>query len=282
MIAFLGAGLLGSGFVRAALRRGEQVRVWNRSFEKALALEAAGAKAARDPSEAVENASRIHLALADDAAVDAVLDAAVSALAPDTLILDHTTTSCEGVIRRSESWASRGMRYVHAPVFMGPQNALDATGLMLVSGPRVKVDAAKPFLEPMTGTLVDLGERVDAAAAYKLLGNAFLMFLTSGLADFFMLSRALNIEPSDAAGLFRHFNPGAAIPARAARMLGADWSNPSWTLAMARKDARLMIEAAERAGRPLAVLPAITERMDTFVERGHGGDDWTVLGKDAL
>ena len=46
MIAYLGLGLLGTNFVRAMLRRGEAVRVWNRSAEKARALEAEGAKQA--------------------------------------------------------------------------------------------------------------------------------------------------------------------------------------------------------------------------------------------
>src|SRR5262245_42175620 len=38
VIAFFGMGLLGSNFVRALRRRGEEVRVWNRSAGKARAL----------------------------------------------------------------------------------------------------------------------------------------------------------------------------------------------------------------------------------------------------
>jgi len=51
---------------------------------------------------------------------------------------------------------------------------------------------------------------------------------------------------------------------------------------MARKDARLMMDEAQRAQVPLAVLPAIAQQMDRFIARGHGGDDWTVIAKDAL
>jgi len=45
---------------------------------------------------------------------------------------------------------------------------------------------------------------------------------------------------------------------------------------------RLMLEEADKGGVPLAVLPAIAKLMDGYIERGHGGDDWTVIGKDAL
>jgi 3-hydroxyisobutyrate dehydrogenase len=153
---------------------------------------------------------------------------------------------------------------------------------MLVSGERTRVEAVRPHLAAMTGKLVDLGERVDAAAAFKLLGNAFLMFLNAGLADFFLLARALDIEPRVAAGLFDQWSPGATIGARAGRMLSAEWAKPSWELSMARKDARIILEEAANAKRPLRVLPAIAERMDALIAEGHGKSDWTVLGREGV
>ncbi|MBX3208676.1 MAG: NAD(P)-dependent oxidoreductase [Labilithrix sp.] len=282
MVTLFGTGLLGSGFVRALLRRGESVHVWNRTAEKALALEADGARAFSDPAAAAKGADRVHLSLSDDASVDDVLERALPGLGDDVLIVDHTTTSASGVAARVERWNERGRRLVHAPVFMGPQNALDATGLMLVSGERTRVEAARPHLERMTGKLVDLGDRVDAAAGFKLLGNLFLMFVTTGLAEVFTLARAMDVDPRTAASLFEHFNPGLTLGARIDRMLGAEWSKASWELSMARKDARIMVEEASRAAQPLAVLPAIAARMDELIAAGHGGSDWTVLAKDAL
>ena len=44
MVAFLGTGLLGANFSRALLKRGETVHVWNRTPDKAKALENEGAK----------------------------------------------------------------------------------------------------------------------------------------------------------------------------------------------------------------------------------------------
>src|SRR5687767_7971033 len=73
-IAFFGTGLMGAGFVRRLLAQGHEVRVWNRSAGKAKALEAAGAKAFADPAEALDGVERVHLSLADDASVDAVLE----------------------------------------------------------------------------------------------------------------------------------------------------------------------------------------------------------------
>lgn len=282
MIAFLGMGLLGSNFARALRKRGEEVNVWNRSAAKAQALASVGAIACADAGAAVRGAARVHLALSDDAAVDSVLDAAAPGLGEGMLVIDHTTTSASTVLARMERWRARGVTYVHAPVFMGPSNALEGTGLMLLSGDRALLERVRPMLTPMTGKLVDLGPKPDAAASFKLLGNLFLMFLTSGLADMLALAKALDVPPAEAVTLFEHFNPGATIGARAKRMLDGNFSEPSWELSMARKDARIMVDEAQTKGIPLAVLPAIAARMDALIAEGHGGDDWTVMAKDAL
>ena len=277
MIAILGTGLLGSGFTRALRRKGEPVQVWNRTPAKARALEATGARAFDDPAAATRGAERVHLIVNDDAAVDAVLAAAK--LAPGTLVIDHTTTSTAGARARS---ARTDITYVHAPVFMGPSNAADSTGLMLISGDRARVDRVTPMLAPMTGKLVDLGDRTDAAAAFKLLGNTFLMAFTTGIADMLGLAKAMDVPPTEAATLFDHFNPGVTAGARMRRMIDTDFSQPSWELAMARKDARLVQGEVDHAGIALVLIPAIAARMDAAIAQGHAHDDWTVIAKDFI
>jgi len=280
MISFLGTGLIGSGFIRAMRRRGIDVRVWNRTAMKAQALESDGAQVFDDPAEAVRGALRVHVALSDDEAVDAVLERIRSNLAEDAVLIDHTTTSPTGTAARAAQWKARGIPFLHAPIFMGPQNALEATGIMLASGDRDTFDALADELGKMTGKLVYLGSLPERAAQFKLLGNLFLMFLASGLADFFALAKAFGVTPAEAVSLFDHFNPGATVGARARRMMSD--AAPSWELSMARKDARLIQEAMHRSGVTLDVLPAIAALMDKWIERGHGGDDWTVIGRDAL
>jgi len=282
MIALLGTGLLGSGFTRALLRQGEEVQVASRGYARAQALEAFGARAFTDFAEAVRGAARIHLTLSDDAAVDEVLERAGPGLVRGAVIIDHTTTSTAGAIARTQRLRERGMTYVHAPVFMGPQNALESTGLMLISGEPALAETLRLALEKMTGTLWYVGPRVEDAAAFKLLGNLFLMFLNTGLADLLGLAKATGIAPADAAKLFQKFNPGASAGVRLQRMLDAKFDDPSWELGMARKDARLMLEEAEHAGVALAVLPSIAARMDALIGDGHGKSDWSVLGKDFL
>jgi 3-hydroxyisobutyrate dehydrogenase len=281
MIAFFGMGLLGSNFVRALRRRGETVHVWNRTMDKARSLEADGAKAFDDPASGARGAVRVHLALSDDDAVDDVLERARAGFGAGMIIVDHTTTSPAGTAARAQRWAERGVAFQHAPVFMGPANALEGTGFMLASGDRARFDTLAPDLAKMTGKLVYVGPDSERAAGIKLLGNLFLMSLTVGMRDMLALAKALGIAPTDAASLFEWFNPGATVGTRMKRMLDGDFAHPSWDLSMARKDARLMMEAG-RGGPPLALIPAIAKEMDRWIDQGHGKDDWTVMAKDVI
>jgi 3-hydroxyisobutyrate dehydrogenase len=282
VIAFFGMGLLGSNFVRALRRRGEIVHVWNRTPARARALESEGAVAFDDPAEAVRAAARLHVTLSDDAAVDDVLERARPGLSTSAVIVDHTTTSPTGTAARAARWAERGIGFQHAPVFMGPQNALESTGMMLASGDRGRFDALAPELGKMTGKLLYLGPQPERAAGFKLVGNLFLLFMNAGLADAFSFASSVGIQPAEAAGLFDSFNPAAQVAPRAKRMMDGQFQPPSWELAMARKDARLMIEEATRHGISLAVVPAIAAEMDRWIARGHAHDDWSVIGKAAV
>jgi 3-hydroxyisobutyrate dehydrogenase len=281
-IAFLGMGLLGSNFVRALRRRGEAVRVWSRSGAKAQALAAAGAVPCATPADAARGAGRLHLTLSDDAAVDAVLEAARPGLLPGAAIVDHSTTSPAGAAARVARWHERGHPFQHAPVFMGPQHALESTGLMLASGERARFDELQPALAQMTGKLVWLGPDEARAAALKLVGNLFLMSMSVGLVDALALGKALGVAPGEAGALFDLFNPGAFVPARVKRILAGEYDQPSWTLEMARKDARLMEAAAGPGGGGLALLPALAAALDRSLAEGLAQKDWMVIARDVL
>jgi 3-hydroxyisobutyrate dehydrogenase len=282
MKAFIGMGLLGSNFVKAMLQKGLQVNVWNRTTSKAKNLETNGAKAFENIKDAVKDADTIHITLKDDDTVNEVLAMAEPALRKGAMIIDHTTTSAKGAIERTKSWKEKGFTYLHAPVFMGPKNALDGTGFMLVSGNQSVIKKVESELAAMTGKLINFGDKEGKAAGIKLTGNLFLLSLTAGLSDALALAKAEGISKEDVLDLFNQWNPGAAVPSRLKFITSGDFSHPSWELNMARKDAGLMMAAAKEGNAKLSVIPAIAGVMDEWIEKGHGNDDWTVITKNNI
>ena len=279
MVAFLGTGLLGANFSRALLKRGEKVHVWNRTAEKAKALESEGAKAFDNVADAVKGADRIHLTLSDDNSVNEVLEKASPGFKPGVIIVDHTTTSAPGAAKRSANWKQKGFHFIHAPVFMGPPNALDGTGTMMISGDQSLIKQIEPELSKMTGRLWNLGEDPAKAAAIKLLGNLFHIGLVGVITDMLTLAETLNVPAADLPALFEVLNPAGVARARLKKIDSKTFDQPSWELSMSRKDARLMIEQAENSGKNLLVIPPVAGKMDVWIKKGHSKDDWTILSQ---
>ena len=202
-IAFFGAGLMGTGFVRRMLDNGHQVNVWNRDPAKAKALEADGAHGFANAADAIEGVERIHLSLSDDAGVDSVLEPLANFIPASTVIIDHTTTAPTPTAERIARWTGRDKVFIHAPVFMTPANAREGTGFMLVSGDPAKVAAILLELERMTGRVLNLGPKPGVAAAYKLFGNLTLIGMLGVIADVMRLADAVGVAPADAVALFR-------------------------------------------------------------------------------
>ena len=278
-IAFLGTGLLGSAFAEAAAGRGDAVTAWNRTADKAAALAQFGVRPAATPDAAVRGASRVHLVLRDDAVVDEVIAAARPGLAAGAVLIDHTTTLPRLTAERSARLHAQGIAYLHCPVFMGPPAARAAQGLMLATGPQALFERVKDDLARMTGRLQYMGERPDLAAANKLLGNAMLIGVWAVMADVLTLAKACGVTGADAVALLGNLDLNAAVARRGTSMAKGDFT-PSFELVMARKDVRLMLEAA--GGLPMAALPGVAARMDQLIAAGHGAEDGSVLAIDAV
>jgi 3-hydroxyisobutyrate dehydrogenase-like beta-hydroxyacid dehydrogenase len=278
-IAFLGTGLLGSALAEAAARRGDRVTVWNRTIGKARALEPSGIRVADTPADAVRGAARVHLVLKDDAVVEEVVAALRPGLAPQTIIVDHTTTQPALTAARAERLTAEGVRYLHCPVFIGPAAAREGQGTVLASGPQALFDEVQDALARMAQRVEYFGERPDLAAVYKLCGNAFIIGINALVADVLSVAAGAGAAPADALRVVEFFNPAATVTGRGKKMAAGDFT-PSFELAMARKDVRLMLETAGTL--PLGALPSIAQRMDELIGQGLGGEDLAVMGRDAL
>lgn len=276
-VAVLGTGLLGAGFVENFLQRGVAVRVWNRTGEKTVPLVQKGAVAAPDPAAAVRGATHVHLVLAEDDAVDAVTKALEPGLGSGVAVYDHSTNLPARVAARFARLRQAGMRYVPAPVFMSPQNAREASGLLVFSCPANEQAEHEEHLRPRTGKALYVGERPDLAAVYKLAGNSMYFALTAAIRDVFAIGRGAGVEAEVMLKLFDAWKVGGAIPFIGQRLLHAGEGPPSFELAMARKDARLMLETAG-AGNTI-VLAGVATAMDRAIAAGHGQADFAVFAK---
>jgi 3-hydroxyisobutyrate dehydrogenase len=276
-IAVLGMGLLGSAFAEGLLTRGAtELVVWSRTAAKTDPLVALGATAAESSSEAVRGADRVHLVLLDDDTVDATIADFQAALHPDAIIIDHTTTLPARTAARAAALDAVGIKYLHAPVMMGPGAARTAKGMILVAGPADRFELVRDALTEMTGDLWYVGARTDLAAVYKLFGNAAALSVVGVLADVMTLADATGVERTGALEMLAKVNLNGPLGLRGAMMTTGNYE-PNFTLDVARKDLRLMLETAGDA--PAPMLSALAARMDEEIANGQGSEDFAIIGK---
>jgi 3-hydroxyisobutyrate dehydrogenase-like beta-hydroxyacid dehydrogenase len=290
-VAFLGLGLINKNLAIAAAARGDDVVVWNRSAGRVAdtvdaarseGLVVVGADSVGEAVSAFDRGvDRVHVALSDDDAVDAVLsdDVLAAIAAVGAVVVDHTTTAPDPTAARGARLRVAGVAYLHAPVFMAPANCRAGTGLMLLVGDDDVVKKHHDALAAMTQTLKVLGPDLRRAAALKLFGNAGILGLVGIVADICTMAKGVGMSAHEALEVFSFFSPMGAVTVRGPKMAAGDFT-PSFELSMARKDVRLMMETAGDG--PLAVLPSLASRMDVLLAEGHGALDVAVLAKDAV
>lgn len=269
-------GLLGSAFVEGFLSRGgTDVVIWNRTPARCDPLVTLGATVAASPGEAVQGAERVHLVLLDDDSVDAIIAELQASLHPDAVILDHTTTRPDRTAARAATLDARGIKYLHAPVMMGPGAARTAKGMILVAGPTARVASVRDALTPMTGEVWHVGERPDLAAIYKLFGNAAALSVVAVLADIMRLADVTDVPRAGVLEMLAKVNLNGPLGLRGTMMVSGQYE-PNFTLDVARKDVRLMLETL--GGAPAPMLQAFAARMDETIAAGQGPEDFAIIG----
>ena len=145
-VAFLGTGIMGAPMARNLLNAGFQVRVWNRTPDKARVLAAEGAELAETPADAVRDAAFVITMLIDGAAVLAVMGQAAESV-PDGAVWLQTSMVGNDVARVAGLAQDHGITFVNCPVLGTRDTAKDGRLVVLASGAGDILDRAQPVFD---------------------------------------------------------------------------------------------------------------------------------------
>jgi 3-hydroxyisobutyrate dehydrogenase len=268
-IAVLGTGVMGAPMARNLARAGHDIRAWNRTPEKAAPLRDDGVDVRDDPAIAA-GADVVMTMLAD---ADAVLDVAQRAdLGEGQIWWQASTIGLEGTERCERLAGQQGAVLVDAPVLGTKQPAEEGKLVILASGPDDALDTCAPLFDAVGARTLRLGEAGNGTRL-KLAVNSWVLAVTEGTAETIALAQALGLDPNlvtEAIG-----GGGLDLPyfrMKAKLMLDEDFP-PSFSLALAAKDAKLVAEAAGRHGADLPGARTIAARFAEAVQAGHGDED---------
>jgi 3-hydroxyisobutyrate dehydrogenase len=271
-VAVLGAGsTMGLPMARNMARAGIGVRAWNRTREKAVALEDDGAAVLDTPREAVDGSGVILTMLSD---ADAVLDAAedvVAGAAPDTVWLQMSTIGEAGTDRCAELAAAHGVTLFDAPVLGTKQPAEEGKLVVLASGPADARPRVQPIFDAVGQRTMWVGE-AGAGTRLKVVANSWVLAVVEAGAEIVALAEGLDLDPN----LVFEAIEGGPLDLPYLRMKGKAMLErqfaPSFKLALAAKDAGLIEESARRHGVDVPLFGTIRRRLAEGA-KDHGDKD---------
>jgi 3-hydroxyisobutyrate dehydrogenase len=274
-VAVLGTGIMGAPIARNLLRAGFEVRVWNRTPDKAEKLIADGAISMSSPASAAAGADAVITMLTDGAAVNTVMSqhgGALSALDRGVVWIQMGTVGVDWCDRLGNLAARRGVFYVDAPVSGSSRLAETGQLEILASGAGSVRSRLTPIFDALGRRTVWL-ERVGDASRLKLALNNWLAVLVEGMVETLTLCRALGLDPHAFVGAVD--NGPLASPyaiAKANAMLDEDFL-PGFPLRHAAKDAALAVAAAHNQGAGLPLTAVLLRVWHRAIAAGHGDED---------
>jgi 3-hydroxyisobutyrate dehydrogenase len=277
-VAVLGTGIMGAPMAGNIARAGFPTRVWNRTRDKAEPLAEAGAGVADSPAEAVDGADIVVTMLADGGAVESVMTdgGALEAMRDDAIWLQTSTVGIAAIERLAQLAEQRGVTFVDAPVVGTKQPAEQGKLTVLASGPPEALDACTPVFEAIGGNTRRLGE-AGAATRLKLVINNWLLGVVENLAETIAFAEGIDVPPET----FLEAIDGSAVGAPYAQLKGKQMLDrefpAAFPLSLALKDARLVLEAAERHGVPSKLAKVAADQFERAEQLGHGDEDMAAV-----
>jgi 3-hydroxyisobutyrate dehydrogenase len=265
-VAVLGTGIMGAGMARSLAREGIDVTVWNRSADKAAALDL---PVAPDPAAAVRDADVVMTMLFDAESVAAVMRVAAPAMKQGAVWLQTSTVGLAGTAELAELAGRHGVAFVDAPVLGTRQPAENGQLTVLAAGQEDVRDSVAPALAAISAKVMWVGTTPGDGHKLKLAANAWVLTVVAGTAQSVALTEALGVAPQQ----FFDLIAGGPLDSGYAQLKGkamvsGDFT-PAFALGGAAKDAGLVREAAASVG----VATDLSAALEALFSRAGDPDD---------
>ena len=257
-IGQIGVGLIGSVIASRLCAASYRVVGYDPSFSQLDGVEMASSA-----SEVFSKCEMIVLSLPDSEVVRSVMAEVESVLDAGPLIINTTTGDAESVYTQM----------IEATI--GGSSALLADGeaVLFLGGDGGLIQRAQPILDALSSRCFHLGE-VGMGARFKLVHNMAIGLNRAVVAETLQFADALGFVSNQVLEiLLQSPAASAAMKAKGAKMVAADYEPPQARLAQHLKDVRLMLNAAKDVSAKTPLTKVHEELLERAEALGYGDAD---------
>ena len=172
--------------------------------------------------------------------------------------------------------AADAVAYVDAPVLGTKRPAEQGQLVVLASGPEEVRERCEPVFEAVGGKTVWLGEAGEGSRL-KLVVNNWIVGILGVLAETVAFARAIGVDPAKFLETIEGGPLGLPYAQMKGKMMIEEDFPTSFSARLARKDAGLVLDAAESSGLAMEIAAAVAARFDETIEAGHGESDMAAV-----
>lgn len=274
-IAFLGLGVMGGPMAGHLARAGHDVRVFNRTAARARDWVAGnGGDRGTTPAEAATGAEFVMVCVGNDDDLRAVClgdDGAFAAMAPGSVLVDHTTVSAAVTRELHAIAAQSGMGFVDAPVSGGQAGAENGQLSIMCGGDAAHFERAEPVMAAYARICRRLGDS-GAGQIAKMMNQIAIAGLVQGLAEALHFGERAGMDGRAVVEVIAQGAAGSWQMANRHETMLADQFDFGFAVDWMRKDLGICLATADEVG---AALP-VTALVDQFYKevQSMGGGRW--------
>jgi 2-hydroxy-3-oxopropionate reductase len=273
-LGFIGLGIMGAPMARQLLASGFPLTVHSRSPEPVDELVSGGAERAGSPADVARTSDVVITMLPDTLDVEQVVlgdDGVASGVTAGALVIDMSTIDPGPTRLIAEQLASRGVEMLDAPVSGGERGAIDGTLSIMVGGSEQAFARAAPILESMGKNIVHVGPS-GAGQIAKACNQLVVAATIEAVAEALVLAERSGVDAAKVReALLGGFAGSKILEVHGQRMLDRAFE-PGFRARLHRKDARIVLNAAEASGTPIPSFRAVAAQLDRLVDDAGGGD----------
>jgi 3-hydroxyisobutyrate dehydrogenase len=191
-----------------------------------------------------------------------------------------STVGEEGNGRLAEMAKEHGVAYVDAPVLGTRQPAEQGQLVVLASGPEEVRERCERVFDAVGSKTVWLGE-AGAGSRLKLVVNNWIVGLLGVLAETVAFARTIGVDPAAFLETIEGGPLGLPYAQLKGNMMIEEDFPTSFSARLARKDAGLVLGAAEAYDLRMPVAGAVAARFDEAIRAGHGEEDMAAVYRAA-
>jgi 3-hydroxyisobutyrate dehydrogenase-like beta-hydroxyacid dehydrogenase len=282
-IGFIGLGNMGAAIAAHLVAARHDVAVWNRSAGKARPLTESGAELASSPKAAATGRDIVFTMLADDAALEAVLDGdhgLYAGLSTGALHVSMSTIAVATADRIAAAHRARGQRLLCAPVFGRPAAAAAAKLFVVAAGDPADLQSASPLFGLISQRVFYLGKTPSAASLMKLCGNFMILSTIEALGEAMALAEKGGIERQQLLEVLT----GTLFDAPVFRTYGAilaegKFKPAGFAAPLGLKDMRLVGQSAETLAVPMPLLSLLRDHLLQVIAQEGKDIDWSAIAQ---